>query len=102
MLAKEHGSSIEYGPDGDAIQLWRERPNAAGVRLFGTARQALIALVRTLHRRSNLRRTLLPDHYWHVTTLALATAVANTGVAVELYPATFGKSGLRRSRAISS
>lgn len=63
MLTKEHGSSIEYDPNGCAACLPQERPIAGRIRLYGTARQALIALVRTLHRMKDVRQILLPDHY---------------------------------------
>lgn len=90
MLAKEHGSSIEYAPDEGAACPPRERPNATGVQSFGSARHALIALAWTRHRTLCLQRILLPDHYCHATRLALDSAVADFGVLVERYPSTFG------------
>ena len=93
MLTKEHGSSIEYDPTvvrRSFRKSTRLRGGGGGIRLFATARQALIALVRTLHRTSDVRQILLPDHYCHATALSVRTALADIGVTVSLYPATFG------------
>jgi hypothetical protein len=86
----EHGSSIEYEPSDATVLASRRRLDGAELTFFGTARQSLIALSRTLAETSCLKRVLLPDHYCHSTTRAVGAALATKGVAVELYAATFG------------
>lgn len=90
MEIVEHGSSIEYDPLGEFVAPAHHEFMGRDRIFFGSGRQALIALARTLLRTTRLRRIVLPDHYCHATTHALATAVAETGGVVELYPATFG------------